>query len=222
MQGFIMLERLKYVDSFGIATFNLRGAFRLLFMLVRGAIESSLLRRAIFMGRGARLQNIRYLQGSGVLKVEDFAIIQGVSTRGVSLGAGVSFGAYSQLRPSSHYGGLLGEGCSIGEGSTFGPFAYIGCGGFIEVGINCMFGPRVSLIAESHVIPEGRESVKGAGLVRKGIKIGNDCWIGANVVILDGALIGDGVIIGAGAVVRSSIPAYSIAVGVPARVVKSR
>lgn len=54
------------------------------------------------------------------------------------------------------------------------------------------------------------------------IEIGNDVWIGANVVILDGVRIGNGVILGAGAVVTKDIPDYAIAVGVPAKVIKYR
>lgn len=57
---------------------------------------------------------------------------------------------------------------------------------------------------------------------RKPIIIGNDVFIGANVTVLDGVKIGDGAIIGAGAVVSKDIPAYSIAVGSPIKVVKKR
>ncbi len=52
--------------------------------------------------------------------------------------------------------------------------------------------------------------------------IGNDVFIGANVTILDGVTIADGAVIGAGAVVVNDIPAYAVAVGVPAKVVKYR
>ncbi len=52
--------------------------------------------------------------------------------------------------------------------------------------------------------------------------VGNDVWIGQNVTILPGVKIGDGAIIGANAVVASDIPAYTVAVGNPCRVIKKR
>ncbi len=60
------------------------------------------------------------------------------------------------------------------------------------------------------------------GESRKGITIGSDVWIGAGAIILDNVKIGDGCVIGAGAVVTKSVPSYSVAVGVPAKVIKKR
>ena len=54
------------------------------------------------------------------------------------------------------------------------------------------------------------------------LEIGEDCWIGAGAKVLDGASLGDRCVIGAGAVANKPVPANSIAVGVPARVVKTR
>ena len=66
-------------------------------------------------------------------------------------------------------------------------------------------------------------AMEGKAYPNKGnIEIGNDVWVGANVVILDGVSIGDGAIIAAGAVVTKDIPPYAIAVGNPARVIKYR
>jgi acetyltransferase-like isoleucine patch superfamily enzyme len=57
---------------------------------------------------------------------------------------------------------------------------------------------------------------------RKITIIGNDVWVGINVIIMDGVKIGDGAVIGAGSIVTKDIPPYAIAVGVPAKVVKYR
>lgn len=54
------------------------------------------------------------------------------------------------------------------------------------------------------------------------IQIGNDVWIGARAIILDGVKIGDGAIVGAGAVVTRDVPAYAVVAGVPAKVLRYR
>ena len=60
------------------------------------------------------------------------------------------------------------------------------------------------------------------GATRKGIEIGNDCWIGSKVTILDGVKIGNHAIVAAGAVVNKNVPDYAIVGGVPAKILKMR
>ena len=76
-----------------------------------------------------------------------------------------------------------------------------------------------------NIMGNGWEKVtpKSTDLPLKGDTIvGNDVWIGQNVTILPGVHIGNGAIIGANSVVASDIPAYTIAVGNPCKVVKKR
>jgi len=54
------------------------------------------------------------------------------------------------------------------------------------------------------------------------IEIGNDIWIGARAIILDGVIIGDGAVIACGSVVTKDVPPYAIVAGVPAKVIKFR
>jgi acetyltransferase-like isoleucine patch superfamily enzyme len=59
-------------------------------------------------------------------------------------------------------------------------------------------------------------------LSRGGIRVGDDVWLGAGVIVLDGVSVGRGAVVGAGAVVNGPLPEYSVAVGSPARVIRDR
>ena len=66
------------------------------------------------------------------------------------------------------------------------------------------------------------QPIRLQGVSRQGIHIGPNCWVGAKVTVLDGVTIGEGSVVAAGAVVTKDIPPYSIAAGVPAKVIKRR
>ena len=90
---------------------------------------------------------------------------------------------------------------------------------FITIGDYTMVGPRVTIATAQH--PEDPELRSKTYQYNAPVTIGKNVWIGANVVICPGVTIGDGSIIGAGAVVSKDIPSNAVAVGVPARVIKS-
>lgn len=91
----------------------------------------------------------------------------------------------------------------------------------VTIGSGTMFGPNVSLYTPQHPIsPEERNGLKGREWAVP-ISIGSDCWIGGNVTVCPGVTIGDGCTIGAGSVVTKDVPPRSVAVGNPARVIKS-
>lgn len=88
----------------------------------------------------------------------------------------------------------------------------------VHIGNNVMIGPRVSLITAGHPIDA---AVRVRGLeYGKPITIGDNVWIGANVFVGPGVTIGDNVVIGGGAVVGKDIPADTVAVGNPAKVMR--
>lgn len=93
--------------------------------------------------------------------------------------------------------------------------------GEIEFGDHVMVGPKTVIWARDHGMQLGTP-MKAQGHEKAPIKIGNDVWIGAGVIILKGVTIGDGAVVAAGAVVIRDVPAYSIVAGNPAKVVKSR
>lgn len=90
--------------------------------------------------------------------------------------------------------------------------------GKVVIGNNVMFAPNVSLLTAGHPIhPASRNSGYEYGI---GITIGNNVWIGGNVVVNPGVTIGNNAVIGAGSVVTQNIPDNVIAMGVPCRVVR--
>lgn len=101
-----------------------------------------------------------------------------------------------------------------------GTHGFYGCAGGIEIWENVLIGNFVSMHSENHNFERLDVPIDKQGVSHKGIKIGNDCWLGAKVTILDGVTIGDGCVIAAGAVVTSNIPDFSIAAGVPAKIIK--
>jgi maltose O-acetyltransferase len=89
----------------------------------------------------------------------------------------------------------------------------------VTLGDHVLIGPNTVISAVSHPVDPVR---RAAGEVdAQPINIGNHVWIGANVTILQGVTIGDNCTIGAGSVVSRSIPANSLAVGNPCRVVRT-
>ena len=89
----------------------------------------------------------------------------------------------------------------------------------LTIGDRCSIGPRVILAISSHSNSSRLKEMLPP--MKKGITIGHDTWLGAGVIVLPGITIGEMCVIGAGSVVTKDIPPYSIAVGNPARVIKS-
>jgi acetyltransferase-like isoleucine patch superfamily enzyme len=96
-------------------------------------------------------------------------------------------------------------------------------GAEIAIGDSCLISQFVSLIASGHEFRDRSRRIEEQGIPeKKGIRIGDDVWIGAMVTVLPGVSIGTGAVVGSGAVVTRDIPPYAIAVGNPARVVGER
>lgn len=88
----------------------------------------------------------------------------------------------------------------------------------VTIGSQVLLGPGVQLYTASHPLAA---LVRRTLEVARPITIGDDCWLGGGVIVCPGVTIGAGCVIGAGAVVTTDIPPYSLAVGNPARVVRS-
>lgn len=113
---------------------------------------------------------------------------------------------------------------SVGRDSHIGERCYLWAGdksGRIAIGNNVSLAPEVFITASDYQFAPGvpfRQQPKR----ERDVRIGDDVWLGARVVVTAGVTIGDGCIVGAGSVVTKDLPPGSIAVGAPARVVKQR
>lgn len=200
--------------------------FRTLGMALRGARRRIGFKRAkgiTFIGKDVTLRNKGYISAGRNFIAEEGCEIDGLARRGVIFGDRVTVGRCAMIRPSTQFGGAeMGEGLHVGNNSNIGPYSYIGCSGYIQIGNNVMMSPRVSLYAENHNFEDVNRPMKEQGVTRQHIIIEDDCWIASHSVVLAGVTIGHGSVIAAGTVVTKSVPPYSIVAGVPGRVIRSR
>jgi len=161
-----------------------------------------------FVGRPIRVHPSSWISARSVLKVHR--------------GAGsITIGANCEIHPFAMlltYGGNI----RIGNNCSVNPFTIVYGQGGVEL------GDGVRIAAHSVVIPANHnKSVDGlpvylSGVTARGIRIGDNVWIGAGARILDGVEIGRDVVVGAGSVVTKSIAAGETVAGVPARPIGNR
>lgn len=160
----------------------------------------------------------------------------------VRLGPGVDFnlgGGYrNTLRPTCSKGRIeIGDQGWIEKGAVLwafdgsirtgtnvflGPYVTIYGHGGVEIGDQTLVSMKVTILSSNHTVPGREKEIRAQPDILLPTKIGRDVWIGANAVVLGGVTIGDGCVIGAGSVVTKDLPAYAVAMGVPAGVVRSR
>lgn len=116
------------------------------------------------------------------------------------------------------YGGSV----EIAPHAYIGPYAILYGHGGLVIGRNTMIAGHTVIVPANHGFQSLGVPMRNQPLTREGIEIGEDVWIGAGCKILDGVRIGSGSIIGAGSVVTRDVPPGSVAVGVPARVIRRR
>ncbi|MCJ8209796.1 acyltransferase [Mucilaginibacter sp. RS28] len=175
----------------------------------------------VFVGQHVKVRHKYFVTAGKNLILEDNVFINALSFEGIEFGNDVSIGRNSVLIATgivSH----KGKGIKIGNRTGINAGAYLGGQGGIEIGDDVITGPNIQIFSENHNFSHPEIKIKEQGLTRQGVKIGNNCWIGGGVTILDGVEIGEGCVIAAGSVITKSVPANSIAAGVPAKVIKSR
>jgi maltose O-acetyltransferase len=127
-----------------------------------------------------------------------------------------------------------GKSANIEHGADFGSGIRVRLGDRSGIGVNCrligdvrigndvMMGPDVLIVSVNHEVGALRPMIDQGMAASREVVIDDNVWIGARAIILPGVHIAHGVIVGAGSVVSRNVPALSVVVGNPARVVRTR
>jgi acetyltransferase-like isoleucine patch superfamily enzyme len=133
----------------------------------------------------------------------------------IVIGKWVHFGVDCALR--CHEGTL-----TLGDKSVLARDISINCYLDVEIGDSALIADSVYISDFDHKFADLDMPIKDQGIAKSRVRIERDVWLGTKVTVSRGVIIGEGSVIGANAVVTRDIPPYSVAVGVPARVVKDR
>lgn len=177
--------------------------------------------KGALFGKGVKLFNISKIQFGKFLRLGNSVYLSALGKEGIIFGNNVSIGAHSRVIVSTSLNNL-GRFIKLGNNVGIGEFAYLGGGGGLEIGDDCIVGQYLSCHPENHNHNDIDVPIRHQGVVRKGIKIGSNCWIGSKVTILDGVEIGSGCIIAGGSIVTKSFPENYVIGGVPAKLLKYR
>ncbi len=169
--------------------------------------------------------NVRLLSPANIRLGKNVYLDSGVYLNalpgGITIGAGTSL-MHGAIFHVFNYRGLPQSGIHVGKNCFFGEYTCIRGQGGVHIGDGVYTGTQVQIAAVNHVYSDPDKYIKDQGITAEGITIEDDVWLASNVVVVDGVTIGKGCVVGAGAVVNKSLPPYSVAVGVPAKVVKDR
>ena len=132
----------------------------------------------------------------------------------IAIGPRTVIDSFVKIKPAGGSGDLvIGADCAINSGTVIYTGNGVRIGDAVAIAANCTLAPTNHEVADAtrRIRDQGFQPSKG------GIVIEEDAWLGANVVVLDGAIIRKGAVVAAGSVVRGEVPAYEIHAGSPTR-----
>jgi len=192
--------------------------------MIRGTLQRSRLRSCagrFFLGADVTILFPRHLSVGRNVAIGDHARMNCLGREGVRLGDNVRIKEFAWIQVTSHLSDP-GHGLDVGDNVYIGPHCLIGAAGGIVIQSDVTIGAYVQLLAENHRFECAASPVGEQGVSRRGIRVERGCWLGNAVIVLDGTSIGAGAVIGAGSVVTRDIPPGAVAVGNPARVIRTR
>ena len=173
--------------------------------------------RNVTFGYGVVLRHPHKVHLGDDVVVDDLVVLdaKGTTNRGIRAGDGVFLGRGTIL--SCKDGDI-----TLGDQVNIGFHSEIFSGSQVTVGRHGLFAAYTYLVGGGHEFDKAGIPVIEQPRQSRGITVGDNVWLGAGAKVLDGVTLGDDVVVGAGAVVTEDLPAGSVAVGVPARVVRTR
>jgi len=131
-------------------------------------------------------------------------------------------GRHTLLEPGVWITAPAGARITIGEGVFLNLGVMVAAMNLVEIGDHCMFANGCMITDADHRFDDPERPVPWQGFTSRGpTRIGDNVWCGANVVVTGGVTIGERCVIGANSVVTTDIAPFSIAVGAPARAVRT-
>lgn len=139
----------------------------------------------------------------------------------ISVGSGIFMGAGCWLN-ANPVEPVAGPIMVIGDGCSFSGSCVISAVSMVKIGREVLFARNVYIADHDHSYSDTSRAILHQGVDHVGqVVIDDGSWLGQNVVVTSGVHIGRGAVIGANSVVTRNVPDYSLAVGSPARVIKS-
>lgn len=194
----------------------IKNLIKRLVMLLRGYF---FLYQNVFLGKNCNISHKPNILFRKNVTIENDVTIDGYAKNKLIFGDNVKVGAYSLVSCTSHLS-KYGVGLTIGNNSAFGRFTEFGAAGGIEIGNDVIAGSYISFHSENHNFSDSSLLIREQGVTSKGIKIGNNVWIGAKATFLDGSIIGNNCVVAAGAVVNGVFPNNVVIGGIPAKILK--
>jgi acetyltransferase-like isoleucine patch superfamily enzyme len=131
------------------------------------------------------------------------------------LGRWIHLGVRTALR--CHEGTL-----TLGDKGVLARDISINCYLDVEIGDSALIADNVYISDFDHKFADVEMPIKDQGIAKSRVRIERNVWLGTKVTVSRGVTIGEGAVVGANAVVTRDVPAYSVSVGVPARVIRDR
>ncbi|MBI4024575.1 MAG: acyltransferase [Verrucomicrobia bacterium] len=172
----------------------------------------------VTMGCGVTIVNPQHISVGNGVQIHDRCVLIAHTTKGITLddGARLKHGVYLDTEGDPEGYIHIGQRVYVGAGSVL--HGHKG----LEIGDHSLLAQHVVITPTSHTFADPLKTVYSQPCLTRKVTIGQDCYLGMNVSVLWSADIGEGSVVGAGAVVVDSIPSYSVAVGIPAKVIKKR